>query len=60
MVEGTRFVVLRPGQSYRFIAPVSGTPQTGTFRVAVSFRSTINDEEPATTGTSYSPTFTIR
>ena len=60
MVEGTRFVVLRPGRSYHFIAPVSGTPQTGTFRVGVSFRSTIADEEPAQTGTSNSPTFTIR
>jgi hypothetical protein len=60
MVEGTRFVVLRPGRSYHFIAPVSGTPQTGTFRVGVTFRSTIADEEQARTGTSYSPTFTIR
>ena len=60
MVEGTRFVVLRPGQSYTFIAPVAGTPQSGTFRIGISFRSTINDEEPAETGTSYSPAFTIR
>jgi hypothetical protein len=60
LIEGTRFIVLRPGQSYEFIAPVSGSRQAGTYRIAVTHRSTINDEERATVHTSYSTSFEIR
>jgi hypothetical protein len=60
MIEGSRYVLLRPGQTYQFMAPLTGPGEGGTFRVAVSFRSTLNDEEQAAEGTSYSPTFSIR
>jgi hypothetical protein len=59
-IEGTRFVMLRPGQAYHFIAPLAGTPRTGTHRIAVAYRSTINDEERATVGTGRSASFEIR
>jgi hypothetical protein len=60
LIEGTRFIVLRPGQSYQFIAPLSGAARQGTYRIAVTHRSTINDEERAAVNTSYSAIFEIR
>ena len=41
-IEGTRFVLLRPGQEYRFIAHVAGVRRPGTYRVSITYRSTIN------------------
>ena len=59
-IEGTRFVLLRPGQEYHFIAPVAGTPRSGTYRISVAYRSTMNDEEPATITIGSSLGFEIR
>ena len=59
-IEGTRFVLLRPGQEYHFIAHVSGASRPGTYRVSITYRSTINDEERATIGRDYSAGFDIR
>jgi hypothetical protein len=59
-IEGTRFVLLRPGQEYHFIAHVAGTPRLGTYRISVAYRSTMNDEDRATINTGSSPGFEIR
>ena len=59
-IEGTRLVLLRPGQEYQFIAHVSGTPRPGNYRVGLTYRSTMNDEDRAITGIGYSPGFDIR
>ncbi|HZI29133.1 MAG TPA: hypothetical protein VFD64_13280 [Gemmatimonadaceae bacterium] len=59
-IEGTRFVLLRPGQEYHFIAHVAGASRPGTYRVSVTYRSRINDEERATIGVDYSAGFDIR
>ena len=59
-IEGVRFVVLRPGQTYHFLGQVSGTPQVGTYRVAISYRTSINDEQPSASFTDHSATFTVR
>jgi hypothetical protein len=60
LVEGVRFVILRPGRMYRFIATATGDVQPGNYRISVSYRSTIADEEPAVTGKDVSPVFPIR
>jgi hypothetical protein len=60
LIEGTKFIMMRPGESYQFIAPLSGTAQSGTYRIAVTHRSTMNDEERAAVKTSYSANFEIR
>lgn len=59
-IEGVRFVVLRPGQTYHFIGQLSGTPQDGMYRVAISYRTSINDEEPSRSFTDHSPAFAVR
>jgi hypothetical protein len=59
-IEGTRFVLLRPGQEYHFIAHVAGTPRSGTYRISVAYRSTMNDEDRATIDAGSSPGFEIR
>src|SRR6185503_9592823 len=58
-IEGTRLVLLRPGREYRFIGQLSGTPQVGTHRVSISYRTTLGDEAAAQTSTDYSPPFEV-
>ena len=60
LVEGVRFVILRPGRTYRFIANATGDVQPGNYRISVTYRSTIADEEPAVTGKDLSGVFPIR
>jgi hypothetical protein len=60
LVEGVRFVILKPGRTYRFIANATGDVQPGNYRITVSYRSTIADEEPAVTGKDVSAVFQIR
>ena len=60
LIEGVRFVILKPGRTYRFIATATGDVQPGNYRISVSYRSTIADEEPAVTGKDVSSVFLIR
>jgi hypothetical protein len=61
IIEGTRFIALRPGESYRLSAPVhewSGT-ETGVFRFEVEYFDRIEPEPGALPFVDYSNAFTI-
>jgi hypothetical protein len=59
LIEGVSVVALRGGRTYDLIAHVSGEPRAGTHRIAVTYRTSL-DDLAAPSFRSTSPSFQIR
>ena len=60
LVEGVRFIAIRPNQTYTLRSFSGGPKVTGTYRLRIDYQNTLDSAGPTQTYRDYSPTFTVR